>query len=752
MGVNRYPGATLRRWVLRSWVPYTLFALVCAFTIAATWYMFSTNDARTKAANLTAQARFVTEADKTREQIQVRLDTNLEIIRAGAALLAASNEISHVEFRAFVGGLQLRERYPGIAAIGFAPRVPSQRLRAFRRAVVLDGVADLRTWRPPPQPEYHPLIFLEPRSGIGRGVGTYDISTDPSIREAMERARDSAQPAASATVGPDSPFSREGKSMFVVLVPVYRMGLPNDSVDKRRESILGFIFSPLSATDVLRQVAANTSAHIDFDVYDGSTPSSDRLLGGRPGAETRVTYRSPQQVTVGGRTWLVDVRSTEPETNEQSRVAVGTLAGGLLLALMLLLIMQAQVRAWETSARHEMQLLASQDALRESEARAQAADRAKDEFLATLSHELRTPLNTILGWVTMLRGGTVRTERQAHALAVIERNALLQSELIEDLLDISRIVTGKVRLLLRPTAVLPIVSAAVESLRPGADAKAITLQAPSSTVTLIALADKQRLQQIVWNLVSNAIKFTPRNGRVEVELSRDDRQIHLSVRDTGAGIAPDFLPHVFERFRQADSSTTRAHSGLGLGLAIVKTLVELHGGSVEAYSDGPDCGSRFVVHLPVASATTADAPAAISPGDLLPSRVLEGIRLLVVDDDPNTRELLAETLGLAGAKVVSAESASEALQFLAADTTDVIISDIAMPGEDGLSLIRRVRAEKSKVAQIPAIALTAFARAEDRARALEAGYQMYLVKPVDLIELQAGVAQMAAMRLDPSRP
>jgi len=432
-------------------------------------------------------------------------------------------------------------------------------------------------------------------------------------------------------------------------------------------------------------------------------------------------------------------------------VAVGTLAGGFLLALLLLVTMQAQVRAWEISVRHELQLLGSQDALRESEARAQAADRAKDEFLATLSHELRTPLNTILGWVTMLRGGSVRIERQAHALAVIERNALLQSELIEDLLDISRIVTGKVRLQLRPVSVTPIVATAVESLRPSAEAKGITLQAPSTTVTLIASADAQRLQQVVWNLLSNAIKFTPANGRVHVELSKDDREIHLCVRDTGVGIASEFLPEVFERFRQADSSTTRSHSGLGLGLAIVRHLVELHGGSVEAFSDGPDCGAQFMVHLPLAPVTTADACVALTPGDVLPSVVLQGIRLLVVDDDPNTRELLVEALSVAGANVMSAESAVEALQLLEGDEgADVLISDIAMPGEDGLSLIRRVRARTGKTAQIPAIALTAFARAEDRAGALAAGYQMYLVKPVELMDLQAGVAQLVGIRLDVS--
>jgi signal transduction histidine kinase/CheY-like chemotaxis protein len=732
-------------------VPYALFALVCALTLAVTCYVSFTTQARITAAHLAAQARFLTEADKTRQQIQVRLDTNVEIIRAGAALLAASNEISHVEFRAFVAGLQLRERYPAMDGIGFAPRVGRQRLQAFRRAVDLDGIRALRTWQPSVQREYHPVLLLEPRNGSTRMVRTHDISTDPIIRQAMESARDTAQPAASGKLGSNSPFNREGKGMFVVLVPVYRVGLPKQSVDARRQSIFGFIFSPLSAADLFQGIASTTSTRVEFAVHDGTTANSDTLLTAPARTTNRVTYQSAQVVTVAGRNWLVDVSSTDPVVGDTSQVAAGTLAGGLLLALLLLLTMQAQVRAWETSVRHELQLLGSQDAMRESEARAQAADRAKDEFLATLSHELRTPLNTILGWVTMLRSGSVRIERQAHALAVIERNALLQSELIEDLLDISRIVTGKVRLQFGAITVTPIVATAVESLRPSAEAKGITLQAPSATATLIARADTQRLQQIVCNLVSNAIKFTPTNGRVDVELSNDDRYIHLSVRDTGIGIASEFLPQVFERFRQADSSTTRPHSGLGLGLAIVRQLVELHGGSVEAFSGGRDCGAQFLVHLPLAASRTADSPEALIPGDVLPSRVLQGIRLLVVDDDPNTREVLTEALSVAGATVLSAESAADALQVLKVDGgADVLISDIAMPGEDGLSLIRRVRAQTGKIAHIPAIALTAFARAEDRARAIEAGYQMYLVKPVALIELQAGVAQIARIRLDAS--
>lgn len=746
---KNYPGTTLRRWVLRRWVPYALFALACVLSLAATWYVSSTTEARIEAAYLNDRGKFLTEAETTRRQIQVRLNTDIELIRAGAALLAASNEISQVEFRTFVAGLQLRARYPGMEAMGFAPRVRRQELRAFRRAVDLDGITGLRTWRPAPKTEYHPVLFLEPRDGIIRtGVG-HDISTDPILQEAMERARDTGEPAASGKLAPLSPFAKPAEATFVVLVPVYRIGLPLQAVDERQRALFGAVFSPFSASKLFQQVVANASPPIVFEVYDGKAAEPPNLLGSSGGITDGAPYESAEAVNVAGRDWLVVVRA-KAGVDIEARPALGTLLAGLFLSFLLLLITRAQVRAWETSARREIELRASQEALRESEAQAQAADRSKDEFLATLSHELRTPLNTILGWVTMLRGGSVRPERQAHALAVIERNARLQSELIEDLLDISRIVTGKVRVRLRPIAVAPIVTAAVESLRPSAEAKGIQLRAPSATGTLNIRADPERVQQIVWNLVSNAIKFTPANGRIDVELAKDDRYVHLSVHDTGIGITPEFLPHVFERFRQADSSATRPHSGLGLGLAIVHDLVKLQEGSIEAFSDGQDRGALFVIHFPLAPGTSAESPVALIVRDVLPSAVLEGVRVLVVDDDPSTRELLNEALGGAGAHVISADSARQALQSLGRDGADVLISDIAMPEEDGLSLIRQVRALPGDIARIPAIALTAFARADDRASAIEAGYQIHLAKPVALIELQAGVVALVRPNAGPA--
>jgi PAS domain S-box-containing protein len=378
------------------------------------------------------------------------------------------------------------------------------------------------------------------------------------------------------------------------------------------------------------------------------------------------------------------------------------------------------------------------------------ANRLKDEFLATVSHELRTPLTAILGWAHMLRVKRFDEKSSAHALETIERNAYAQAQLINDLLDVSRIITGKLRLDVRQVEPGSFIEAAVEALRPAAEAKGVRIRKVLDTGVVSVAGDPARLQQVVWNLLSNAIKFTPKGGSVQVKLERIDSYIEIAFSDTGAGINTEFLPHVFERFRQADQKTTRHHGGLGLGLAIVRHLVELHGGTVEADSPGEGQGATFVVKLPVVAVYQKETVAGrVHPafGDWLsaydyPER-LDGLKVLVVDDEVDTRELLKVGIGQCGAEVVTAGSAREALATLEEMRPDLLISDIGMPGEDGYELIRKVRAlPAARGGKIPAIALTAYARTEDRLRALRAGYQMHIVKPVELAELVAVMASL----------
>jgi signal transduction histidine kinase/CheY-like chemotaxis protein len=383
---------------------------------------------------------------------------------------------------------------------------------------------------------------------------------------------------------------------------------------------------------------------------------------------------------------------------------------------------------------------------------AQAANRAKDEFLATLSHELRTPLNAMLGWATILRAGSLDGATVERGLGAIERNTRVLVQLIDELLDVSRIISGKLRVDVRPVDLLPVIEAAVEATRTTAEAKDIRLDLALDPGIGPVPGDPDRLQQVVWNLLANAIKFTPRGGRVQVHLDRAGSRARIQVIDTGKGIAPEFLPYVFDRFRQAESVTTREHGGLGLGLAIVRHLVDIHGGRVSAASAGEGRGSVFTVELPIRVTAVSDpepewsARGRVAPGFAAPP-VLEGLRLLVVDDDPDARDLLTTIFTQCRAIVTSVGSTAEALAVFQRQPIDVLISDIGLPGDDGYALIRKVRAlEASRGGRVPAVALTAYARSEDRKLALLAGFHMHVAKPVQPVELVSVVATVATLR------
>jgi PAS domain S-box-containing protein len=398
------------------------------------------------------------------------------------------------------------------------------------------------------------------------------------------------------------------------------------------------------------------------------------------------------------------------------------------------------------------QLLESERAARSELER---ASRMKDEFLATLSHELRNPLNAILGWTQILQMGDASSAEVAEGLEIIERNARAQTQIIEDLLDMSRIISGKVRLDVQRIDLAAVLRAAIETVKPAADAKGIRLRAVLDPLAAPVSGDPSRLQQVFWNLLSNAVKFTPKEGAVQIVLERVNSHVEVSVIDNGEGIAPEFLPHVFDRFRQADATTTRRHAGLGLGLALVRQLVELHGGSVHAKSGGRGQGATFVVGLPLTVVHAArDADADRRHPATSPERVradvcvdLEGLRVVVVDDEPDARALLHRLLDECGAQVFAAASASEAATLVERERPDVLVSDIGMPGQDGYALIRRIRALPDERGGLtPAIALTAYARAEDRVNVVVAGFQHHLSKPVEPTELIAIVASLANRR------
>jgi signal transduction histidine kinase/ActR/RegA family two-component response regulator len=747
----------LRRWIpVRRSVAYFALLVGVAMTLLGTYYVVRAEQTR-------EFLRFQTAAEEARHLIEIRLNTYIELLRATSALFAANANVSRTEFRTFFKRLRVRERYPGIQGLGFAIRVsradvadPGRRLDRLR-------LEEIRVWPPGERDEYTCILYLEPLDDRNRAAIGYDMFTEPIRRAAMERARDSGDPTASGKVTLVQEIGDDKQPGFLIYMPVYRNSASLNTPAQRRAALTGYVYSPFRAGDLLQGIFGEHSS-VQLQVYDGERPTYDALL--HSSAETitipaQSDWTIVHTLSVAGRTWTLQFTGA-PLSQRLPPEAVRTLWLGIPMSVMLFAVMFLQVRAWEVAARHANELRTSEEALRQSEARlrrlvvlerdaraqAQAADRAKDEFLATLSHELRTPLNAMLGWITMLRAGKVREERRANAFEVIERNARTQAQLIEDLLDVSRIITGKVRLELEPLQLGPIAHAALDALRPGADAKRVHVHVSVSAETPTIMGDPSRLQQIVWNLLANAIKFTPPGGAVSMDVAQVHHELVLTIRDTGVGIDPEFLPHVFERFRQADSSTTRTHSGVGLGLAITRHLVELHGGSISAQSEGKDRGAEFVVRLPTAGSENALSPM-YAPATDVPI-ILNGLRILVVDDDLDTRELLGEALSATGATVIAVSSAAEALNVLSGGGADAIVSDISMPDTDGYLLIRQIRSLSSELARIPAIALTAYARPDDRRHALDAGFQVHLSKPVDLEALKRALAWLVRTSLHAS--
>ncbi|HEX2059829.1 MAG TPA: ATP-binding protein, partial [Thermoanaerobaculia bacterium] len=436
-------------------------------------------------------------------------------------------------------------------------------------------------------------------------------------------------------------------------------------------------------------------------------------------------FRSTGAIDVAGRRWRIEWVSRRRGLGGALRLASATAVGGLAIAGLLLLLLRTQLAA-------RAQAEATAERLRASEAALQRANTAKDDFLATLSHELRTPMTAIMGWAQMLATDKLDPETERTAIEAIGRSAKVQAQLIDDLLDVSRIAAGKMRIDPKPVELAPIVTAAIDTVRAAAEIKGVRLSAELQPRVCVK-GDAHRLQQVAWNLLTNAVKFTPRGGDVFVTLREEQGEAVLEVRDTGQGIDPAFMPHLFERFRQADSSTTRSHMGLGLGLAIVRHLVDLHGGAIAAESRGIGRGATFRVRLPLLldrSAVSERAPESVSHDGL------RGVRLLVVDDDEQVRNYVAAVFRASGADVRSADSVTTAMDLIETWEPDVLLSDLAMPEADGFALLDRLRESNL---HIPVIALTAFASPEDRQRALAAGFDAFVPKPVDPAKLRRAV-------------
>jgi signal transduction histidine kinase/CheY-like chemotaxis protein len=742
-----------------------------------------------RTAKATAQMHYQSVLDSTarevRDRIAQRREAYTAILHGAAGLFAGDRYVKPADFSRYVQGLKLQHSYPGVQGIGVILRVRSATdLENVRKHLASIGL-EPRIWPEdppgaPPRSEHFPILHLEPLDAVNRKAIGFDVSTDPVRLTALERARDEGTAAVTAKIllKQDADDATNSQAGFGMYYPIYSTANlpPPATAQERRNRLVAFVASPFRADDFLRGTfGEGFPSSLGFELYDGGELTPAHLLSAAGASRASSTWPAgpPLTIDMGGRTWTLVFRTHQPPPSAGglSRAALAVLAAGGAISVLLFALTRSQWQARRSAERTSAELHDAAAELRcrdqervrllaaEKEARseAEAANRSKDEFLATLSHELRTPLNAILGWAQLLRTGALPADEATQGLETIERNAKAQAQLIDDLLDLSRIISGKLRVESRPVDLVAVVEGALDSVRPAADAKGIRVVPVLDAHAGPVAGDAGRLQQVAWNLLSNAVKFTPRGGRVDVWLCATASDAELTVSDDGAGIQPEFLPRVFDRLRQADGSSTRRHGGLGLGLAIVRHLVELHGGTVSASSAGEGRGATFTVRLPLAArnvpATHEQDPGhrptppaerrdvSASP----PGRLLEGVKVLVVDDEADARDVLRLGLEQRGASVTAAASASEALAGLrdAGAAFHVLLSDIGMPDEDGYSLIRRVRQlGASRGGGVPAIALTAYARAEDRARALEAGFDEHVSKPVEPVVLAATVADL----------
>lgn len=712
-------GIEPRRAGRSIWAPLLVSAAVLALTAIASAIV--AHDATAK-----ARERFIRAAQLARSGIEGRAALYVSSLRGLAGFFAAGDRVTRRDFRRYVRRLDLPERLPGMVAVAWSPRVVAERAG-----------------------ESFPVLFAEGPDRSRPDLAGRDLATDPQALSAMHRARDRARPAAGAPgpVPADADPCTAPRTMTLYL-PVFDGDDVPGTVPERRSRLAGFVHATIDVPGLFGalQGVAGESALV-FEAYDAVAPDPARCLyrtpahvsGGRP-----ARFETTARIGIAGRTWTLLLRSHPRfDASVASAAPAVLLASGVAIALLAFIVLRAQLDARMRAERASLELRQSEEALR-------AAHRAKDEFLASLSHELRTPLGNVLLWLQLLRQRGDDGETASRAVATIERNARMLARLLDDLLDVSRIVSGKLSLTFRPTELGRIVRSAIDEARPRAEAKAITIALESDAEHWVS-GDPARLTQVVENLLSNAVKFTPDGGRIVVRMSAAQGQVRIEVRDTGIGIEPALLPHVFERFRQGRGHGPQGHGGLGLGLAIVRHLVERHGGRVGAQSDGAGCGATFMVALPLLHGGTALGWTGSAPAPPGTSAPLEGIRALVVEDQPDARDALATVLGEAGARVTSVASAGEALDALRHGVPDVVLSDVAMPGSDGYHLIRRIRAlDPQHGGTVPAVAVTAYATPEDRRRAFEAGFQAHVAKPLEASELVATVASLVAARGRPA--
>ncbi|MBA3231896.1 MAG: CHASE domain-containing protein [Acidobacteria bacterium] len=588
----------MRRKIPRAALPSVILAAGLALTLLGAWYAH--REGRSQEA-----LEFANVAATVQHAIEGRLEAYVAMLRGGTGLFAGSDDVSPAEFRAYVARLELPWRYPGVQGIGFSQIIGPEEREAVAARARQAGLP-FHYWpeQPGDQP-VHAIVYLEPLDTLNEAALGYNMFSEPGRRAAMERARDTGEPSATGRVRLVQEGAGKGPEQagFLIYMPAYNAGSVPATPEERRERLLGFVYSPFRADDLLAGViGTRLDGGLHLEVYDGDPAGGSLLHRSEHEPWTPIRFEVRREMSVAGRPWTLVMRNATPRrVTFRSMFVLLIACGGTVLSALLFTVTRAEIRAREAAERTTRELRKSEEALR-------AANRAKDDFLAVVSHELRTPLNAILGWSLMLQRGHVPAERQRDALRTIHRNAKVQVKLVEDLLDMSHAVSGHLRLDLQDIDLAAVLGAALDSVRPVAEDRQVRIEWDGQPDLDVIRADPARIEQIVWNLLSNAIKFTPGGGVVWMSARRESDGVVLEVRDNGIGIRRDLLPFIFEPFRQGDASTTRAHGGVGLGLSIARHLVHLHGGTIDAASDGPNRGATFSVRLPLEPPASA-APA-----------------------------------------------------------------------------------------------------------------------------------------------
>lgn len=678
------------------------------------------------------EIRFHHDAVQIQEAIERRLETYIVLQRGVVGLFLSSDTVSAAEFHEYVKNVNAEKRYPGIQGLGFTAALTDSQIPELEETMRAQGIPDFRVWPRTDRKDYNAIVFLEPLDRRNRAAIGFDMGTEATRRAAMAKARDTGLPVASGIVTLVQEIDENRQPGFLIYVPVYRRDMPLRTVEERRAALRGFVYSPFRAVDMFSAIFPRPNQlEVRFSLYDGDRPDAEKLLytSGNPDFRRSRSYAHTNSFQVAGRTWTLQVAPTRKFLQGSQDVFVPLVAAGGLLISLLMFALTRSLELGRASAERlvgELQILEEEqkrtiEVAEAARLEAESANRLKDEFLATVSHELRTPLNAIMGWVHLLRGENVPAEEVASGLDTIERNAKLQAELVNDLLDISRILSGTMRLDLQPIYLEPLIEAAIDTVHPAAAAKEIHLESKLDFAAGPVLGDQTRVQQIITNLLSNAVKFTGTRGRIKVELAREGDYARVSVTDDGQGISPEFLPYVFNVFRQADGSSTRKHGGLGLGLAIVRNLVELQGGTVEAQSEGLAKGSSFMVRLPMATAPER-AP-----------RTGKWRLVLVIEDGSQLPSTLAE----AGIEIHVANSVQEIQQMIPQFEPHALV----LEGNRAVELIGPLRAlPVNERIRRPVLALTA--SLNERRSAILAGFDAHLSTPVNVDELLGEIRRL----------